>query len=155
MFDDSQEKPLSEPDFTGFYQHSLDAKGRLMIPAPYREKLTSPVYLTHGFDGNLDVYSVAVFTKICTKVEQMNMADPVTRLLRRIYLTGASKLDIDKAGRILIPVHQRNFASIKSLIIVNGVGDHFELWSPENWEKQGQKIQEAMQNPEIFAHLNL
>jgi MraZ protein len=155
MFQDSQETPPIELDFTGFFEHTLDTKGRVTVPAQYRDKSITAVYLTQSFDGNLDVYPVTTFNKIKEKVKLMNTADPTTRLLRRVYLTGATKADLDGSGRILIPPHQRDYAQITNEVVITGVGDHFEIWSPENWHKQYQKILDAMQNPQVFAHLNL
>ena len=155
MLQELPELSLQEPDFTDIFTHTLDSKGRFTVPSPYRDKNIETIYITQGFDGNLDVFPVPAFLRICAKVKQMNMADPMTRLFKRVYLSGASKVGLDSAGRILIPAHHREYAQITNEIVISGVDDHFELWSPENWKTQEQKIQEVKQNPETFIHLNL
>jgi MraZ protein len=85
----------------------------------------------------------------------MNMADPNARLLRRVILSNAYPIDIDKAGRVLVPQQLREFAKLEGEAIVAGQGDYFEVWSPNAWTDQMKQIQDTQANYQRFAALNL
>src|SRR4030067_2492754 len=93
--------------FLGHFQHNLDDKGRLMIPARFRELLEGGAFITQGFDKCLMVMTEAYFKQVYERIEAMKLADPVARLLRRLILSNAYPVEVDKVGRVLVIKHLR------------------------------------------------
>ncbi len=141
--------------FLGRYEHNIDDKGRLTIPARFREPLEEGAYLTQGFDKNLIVLTPAAFEAWATRVNSLNMTDPTTRLLRRLIFSSANFVEVDKAGRILIPQYLRQAADLNDNAIVVGAGEFFEIWSPAQWQPQGDMLNDADTNAQRFAALDL
>jgi MraZ protein len=141
--------------FMGQYLHSLDSKGRLTIPARYRTLLLEGAYITQGFDRNLMVWTKASFERISQRVSQGSITDPASRLLRRFIYSSGEWLDVDRAGRILIPEFLRQVAQFDGEVIVVGVGDYFEIWSPPLWAEQQTNLQDAEANTQRFIAFDL
>jgi MraZ protein len=141
--------------FLGQYQHTLDDKGRLMIPARFRELLDGGAYITQGFDRCLMVMTAVYFQQVYDSLNSMNLADPVARLMRRMILANAYPLEIDKVGRVLVPQKLREFAGLAGEAIVTGQGEYFEVWTPIAWSEQEKQIQDTESNNQRFATLNL
>jgi len=141
--------------FLGRYEHNIDEKGRLTIPARYREALENGAYIIQGFDHNLMVLDAPSFEKIYEHVNQMSMTDPAARQLKRLIFSSAERIDIDRAGRMLLPQFLREIAKLDSTAIVIGVGDYFEIWSPEHWTQQNELLLDADANNQRFSALNL
>jgi MraZ protein len=141
--------------FLGQYQHSLDEKGRLMVPARFRELMEGGAYLTQGFDKCLMVMTEAYFKQVYERINAMNLTDPTARLLRRLILSNAYPVEVDKIGRILVPGNLRQFAGIESNVVVAGQGDYFEVWTPAEWEKQTVQINDTEANNQRFTTLDL
>ena len=141
--------------FLGQYQHSIDDKGRLMVPARFRELLAEGAFITQGFDKCLMVMTDAYFKEVYERINAMNLADPVARQLRRLLLSNAYPVEVDKVGRILVPGNLRTFAGIASEAIVAGQGDYFEVWTPAEWESQMNQLSDTEANNQRFATLNL
>jgi MraZ protein len=142
--------------FLGKYQHSLDSKGRLTIPSRFRELLvTDGAYLTQGFDHNLMVLPSPAFLRIYERVNKMSMTDANARLLKRHIFASAEQVDVDKAGRILIPEHLRQTVDLHSEAVVVGAGEYFEIWAPESWEEQLEKLNDSDANSQRFGLLDL
>ena len=143
--------------FLGEYRHSIDNKDRLTIPARYRELLDEGAYILRGLDRNLMVYTSKAFDILSRRIFQMNTADPLARTLRRLVIGSASRVEIDKAGRILIPEFLCQKAGIlcDHEVVLVGQGDYFEIWSSEEWALQQQILDEAETNNERFKVLDL
>jgi len=141
--------------FLGQYTHSLDSKGRLIVPARFRDEIDSSVYLTQGFDQNLRMLPEQTFESIYQRVTSMSTTDPVARQLRRLIFSSAQKVDLDSNGRILIPNYLRDVASLGSEAIIIGVGESIEIWSPQAWEQQNLLLQDADANAQRFAALDV
>ncbi len=141
--------------FLGQYHHTIDAKGRLIVPARFRERLTEGAFLTQGFDRNLMVMTVDYFTRVYERINAMNLADPTARLLRRLILGNAYQVDVDKAGRILLPQTLREALALQDEAVVVGQGDYFEIWQPSLWDAQLALLQDAEANAQRFATLDL
>jgi len=142
--------------FLGQFQHNLDDKGRLMIPARYRELLAAGAYITQGFDRCLMVMTDVHFNQVYERINSMNPADNTTRLLRRLILSNAYAVDVDKVGRILVPQNLRDFIGASSgELVVAGQGDYFEVWTPVEWQMQMDKLQDVEANEQRFATLDL
>ncbi len=141
--------------FLGRYEHSIDEKGRLTVPARFREPLMQGAYITLGFDQNLMVLTPEIFKLISENVRQMSITDPETRLLKRLIFSHAEWVEVDRVGRILIPQWLRNAAQIDGNVVVVGNDTYFEIWSPNLWENQTEQLQDSEANARRFATLNL
>jgi MraZ protein len=141
--------------FLGQFQHNLDEKGRLMIPAPFRQELENGAFITQGFDRCLMVMTEAYFGQVYERINAMNLADPAARMLRRLILSNAYQVELDKIGRILVPQNLRQFGGFDSEAIVAGQGEYFEVWTPAEWNKQMDDIQDTQANNQRFSTLNL
>ena len=141
--------------FLGQFQHNLDEKGRLMIPARYRELLAAGAFITQGFDKCLMVMTDAYFAQVYDRINSMNLADPTARLLRRLILSNAYPVEVDKVGRILLPNNLRQVIALNGEAIVAGQGDYFEVWNPADWNLQMDQLQDIDTNNQRFATLDL
>jgi MraZ protein len=141
--------------FLGQYQHNLDEKGRLMIPARYRELLAAGAFITQGFDKCLMVMTDAYFAQVYDRINSMNLADPTARLLRRLILSNAYPAEVDRVGRILVPGNLRQVIALDGEAIVAGQGDYFEVWNPVDWNEQMNQLQDIETNNQRFATLDL
>jgi MraZ protein len=142
--------------FLGQFQHNLDDKGRLMIPARFRELLEGGAFITQGFDKCLMVMTDAYFKQVYERIEAMNLADPTARLLRRLILSNAYQVEADKVGRIVVPQNLRAFLGIENgELVVAGQGEYFEVWTPALWSEQMAQLQDTEANIQRFSALDL
>ncbi len=144
--------------FLGQYTHAFDIKGRLTIPSRFRELLlVDGAYITQGFDRNLMVLTEDAFSRISLKVNAMNLADPNARALRRMIFASATRVEIDKAGRILVPDFLRQHAGLEleGDAIIVGAGNYFEIWSRSAWGDQTSQLQDPESNSQRFSVLDL
>lgn len=145
--------------FLGHFQHNLDDKGRLMIPARFRELLEGGAFITQGFDKCLMVMTETYFKQVYERIEAMNLADPTARLLRRLILSNAYPIEADKVGRILVPQNLRAFLGVATEgsgeLIVAGQGEYFEVWTPALWNEQMTELQNTEANNARFSTLDL
>ena len=127
-----------------------------MIPARYRELLAAGAFITQGFDRCLMVMTDVYFAQVYDRINSMNLADPTARLLRRLILSNAYPVEVDKVGRILVPHNLREFLGIANgELIVAGQGDYFEVWAPADWQLQMDNLQDVEANEQRFAALDL
>ncbi len=145
--------------FIGNFQHNLDDKGRLMIPARFRELLEGGAFITQGFDKCLMVMTEAYFKQVYERIEAMNLADPTARLLRRLILSNAYPVEADKIGRVLVPQNLRAFLGLATEgsgeLVVAGQGEYFEVWTPALWSEQMTQLQDTEGNTARFSTLDL
>lgn len=142
--------------FLGQFQHNLDDKGRLMIPARFRDLLEGGAFITQGFDRCLMVMTESYFKQVYERIEAMNLADPTARLLRRLILSNAYPVEVDKIGRILVPQNLRSFLGLESgELVVAGQGQYFEVWTPALWSEQMAQLQDTEANTQRFSTLDL
>jgi MraZ protein len=141
--------------FLGQYQHTLDDKGRLMIPARFRELLVGGAYITQGFDRCLMVMTTGYFEEVYRRINSMNLADPTARMLRRLILANAYPVEADKVGRVLVPNNLRQVISLEGEAIVAGQGDYFEVWTPALWKEQEAQLLDVDTNNQRFSALDL
>jgi MraZ protein len=141
--------------FLNQYHHSFDDKGRLTIPAKFRELPVDGAYVVQGLDRNLMVLPPAVYQVLYDRIMAMNLADPDARLVRRIILGNALKVIPDGSGRILLSQNLRDYAGLEAEVVFVGQGDYFEIWAAEPWQKQQDLINDAETNAKRFATLDL
>lgn len=141
--------------FIGQHDTTLDAKHRLALPPRYKGMLASGVYVTQGFERNLLVLTIDAFAEIAKRIRNMNMADPLARLLFRMILGSATKMDLDKNGCIIVPQNLIEFANLEQDVLLVGQGDYFELWAAQLWKEQIISLNNVEANAHRFAALNL
>ena len=139
----------------GQYQIPLDDDGFVVIPQPFSEIFTDGAYLTCGFEQNLLVMSSHTFEEIYKRLTGLNIADPQARLLQRLMLGNAVKLEPDQAGQVLIPQSLKTFAGLENQIVLVGQGNFYEIWSPAGWDKQNAELLNFDKNANRFASLDL
>ncbi|MCI8572356.1 MAG: division/cell wall cluster transcriptional repressor MraZ [Lachnospiraceae bacterium] len=120
--------------FMGEYNHTIDAKGRLIIPSKFREALGDEFVVTKGMDGCLFVFDNSEWQAFEGKLRSLPMIDKEARQFTRYFLAGAASLEVDKQGRILLPAVLREFADITKDAVLVGVGNRVEIWSKDRWE---------------------
>jgi MraZ protein len=140
--------------FLGQYEHTIDEKGRMTIPARFREELGDGAYMTRAFDQNLTVMPAAIFEGLAERLSELSVTDPDVRALQQLIFANAAKVDFDKAGRILIPQFLRLDARLETNAIVVGQGKRFEIWAPELWAQQVD-LQNSPATAQRFKELNL
>lgn len=122
--------------FTGEYNHTVDTKGRLIVPSLYREQLGASFVVTKGLDGCLFVYSAEEWNKLEEKLANLPLTNQSARKFSRFLHAGAVFCETDKQGRILLPANLREFSGIVKEAVLIGNGNHVEIWSAENWAKE-------------------
>ena len=119
--------------FIGEYHHSIDEKGRLIVPAKFREELGNSFIVTRGIENCLFVYPMNEWKKIVNKLETLPFTKRDAREFMRFFLSGASEAEFDKQGRINITSPLISYANLTKDCVVIGTGDRLEIWSLENW----------------------
>ena len=128
----------------GQHRHSIDAKGRLFIPAQFRKELGETFYVTIGIDGCLSVYSQEKWSALLEKVEALPSAK--SRKMRALF-ANAARCEPDSQGRILLPAKLRQYAALEKEVVITGAPKCVELWNPERWAP----IEDAGLDPENLA----
>ncbi|ABW18914.1 division/cell wall cluster transcriptional repressor MraZ [Alkaliphilus oremlandii] len=121
--------------FIGEYNHAVDTKGRVSIPAKFREELGEHFILTKGLDNCLFIYSSDEWGILENKLKQLPMTNKDARAFVRFFFSGASECELDSQGRIRIPANLREHALLEKEAIIIGVGTRVEIWSNVEWEK--------------------
>lgn len=143
--------------FLGEYTHSLDSKGRLTIPAKFRDQLAPGLIVTRSpLDRCLLAMPQGKWQEVAEKINSLPLADPRSALLRRAIFSAAEDYKPDKQGRILIGQRLRDYAQIQDDIIVAGVNTFIELWNPTLWEEKVlTQLESGAIDGELFAALNV
>ena len=119
----------------GEYNHTIDAKGRLIVPVKFREILGDNFIVTKGLDGCLFVYPNDEWTRFEEKLKSLPLTNKNARQFTRFFLAGAAACEVDKQGRILLPQVLREFASLEKDVVLVGVASRIEIWSRERWDE--------------------
>ena len=118
----------------GEYEHSLDVKGRLILPAKIREDMGDKFIVTKGLDGCLFGFSQNEWTNFEEKLKTLPLTNKNARDFVRFFLSGATECEIDKQGRFLITSNLREYATVEKDAIIIGVGTRIEIWNREKWK---------------------
>ena len=121
--------------FMGEYTHIIDAKGRLIIPARFRELLGEEFILTKGLDGCLSIYPMDAWEAFETKLRALPLTNKNARTFTRFFVAGATNCELDRQGRILVPQTLREFAGLEKEVVLTGNLDRIEIWSKEKWSE--------------------
>jgi MraZ protein len=119
--------------FKGQYNHTIDTKGRLIVPSKFREILGDSFVVTQGLDGCLFVYPQEEWENIEKKFQEIPLTTKDARKFSRFFFAGAADCEVDKQGRILIPSHLRDHAALQKDVVLVGVLSRIEIWSKERW----------------------
>ncbi|MCL4858716.1 MAG: division/cell wall cluster transcriptional repressor MraZ [Caldilineaceae bacterium] len=143
--------------FLGEFSHSLDNKGRLTIPARYREALETGLVVTrHPTDRCLMLFPMSEWDKVAEKINNLPLADPRASILRRVLFSAAEDVTPDRQGRILLSQRLRDHAQIDAEVLITGMSKFVELWNPTNWdEKVMRELNNGSINGDLFAALNV
>ena len=137
--------------FLGEYNHTIDAKGRLIIPSRFRELLGEEFVLTRGLDGCLSIYPMDEWVAFEEKLRALPLTNKDARTFSRFFVAGATTCQLDKQGRILVPQTLRQFAGLDKDVVLTGNLNLIEVWSKEKWSENCNyddmySIAESMQN---------
>ena len=120
----------------GEYNHTIDAKGRLIVPAKFREILGDEFVVTKGLDNCLFVYPNDEWQKFEEKLQTLPLTNKNARQFTRFFLAGAASVEVDKQGRILLPSVLREFAGLEKDVVLVGVASRIEIWSRDRWNER-------------------
>ncbi len=128
--------------FIGEYEHSVDSKSRMIVPAKFRQELGGRFVMTKGMDSSLFLYPMPEWTVIEEKLRSLSLTNREARAFLRMFFSGATECEIDKQGRILIPQNLVRHGNIQKDVVVIGVLNRVEIWAAEVWQTYSQS--EAM-----------
>ncbi len=127
----------------GEHNHNLDTKGRVAIPAKFKEKLAAGAIITRGLDNCLFVFASKEWEALASKLVALPLAQSNSRAFVRLMLAGAMDATLDKQGRILIPDYLRKYADLKKQVVIAGLINRVEIWDMEKWEAYKKKTESA------------
>jgi MraZ protein len=135
--------------FYGEYEHSIDRKGRLIIPAKFRDALqehaVTALFLTRGLDGCLFLFPESEWRVAESRFKQIPFTKGEGRKFNRLFFSGAAEVTVDRLGRLLVPKALKEFAQIKQACMVVGVSNRMEVWAKERWEAFYQNSQQSFE----------
>jgi len=125
--------------FYGEFEHAIDRKGRVIIPAKFRQSLHThqieTLFLTRGLDGCLFLFAESEWRLAESRFKQVPFTRAEGRKFNRLFFSGATEVRLDQLGRILIPRHLKEFAQVKQEVVVVGVSNRMEIWAKEKWRE--------------------
>ena len=127
--------------FMGEYQHSIDQKGRIMMPAKIRTQLGERFVLTKGLDSCLFVYPEQEWKVLEEKLKKLPFTNRDARNFSRFFFSGATEVEFDKQGRILVPNNLRSHGKLDKDVVIIGVSTRLEIWDKETWENYSNEAQ--------------
>ena len=134
--------------FIGEYKHTLDPKKRLSIPAKLRKEMGDKAVLTRGLDGCLFLFPMKEWEPLADRVSKQPIGQSESRGFARLLLSGASEVELDQLGRVLVPDYLRDYAGLKKAVIVAGVGSRLEIWDEETWQTHKKDLEK---NSDAYA----
>lgn len=141
--------------FLGEYEHTLDEKGRLIIPAKFRDGLGEGLFVTRGLDGCLFIFPPDTWKDLSEKMASLSLVQAGARLFSRMIYSGI-ECSLDKQGRILLPPSLRAHADIESEVVITGVRNRVEIWSKKRWQVMTTRMEdESSSIAEQLANLGI
>ena len=141
--------------FLGEFIHTIDEKGRLTVPARFRADLAAGLVVTRGIDRCLAIYPIDEWKQLAEQVSALPMTDRRARAFRRLVFASASDAIPDKQGRVLIPPHLREYASLDGEAVVTGLNTYIEVWNTESWGEERDRVEGGSVNIEEWAALGI
>lgn len=130
--------------FIGEYHHTIDEKGRIIIPVKFREELGNNFIITRGIENCLFVYSTENWAKITNKLNSLPFTKKDARTFNRFFMSGATDVELDKQGRVNISKPLIDYANLLKDCVIIGTGDRLEVWSQESWESFFDSTKDSM-----------
>ena len=127
----------------GEHRHNLDSKGRIAIPAKFKDKLATGAIVTRGLDNCLFIFASKEWEALAAKLTALPLAQANSRAFVRLMLAGAVDASLDNQGRILIPDYLRRYAELKKQVVIAGLMNRVEVWDQEKWEAYKKKTESA------------
>lgn len=121
--------------FIGEFTHKIDGKGRMAVPAKFRDQLGTTAVITKGLDSCLVIYPKHEWDLLAEKLAAMPLSKANTRAFARLMLAGAMEVDLDAQGRVMVPDYLKNYADLEGTAVVTGLYNRIEVWCEESWEK--------------------
>lgn len=132
--------------FMGEYQHTLDAKGRLIIPAKFRDELGEGFIVTRGLDNCLFIYPRTEWESLEAKLKTLPLTRGDARRFVRFLFSGATECEVDRQGRITLPANLREYAGLEKEVVIIGVSNRVELWSQARWAAYMEEAEESFED---------
>lgn len=129
--------------FIGEYKHTVDNKGRVAIPAKFRQKLKKGSVVTKGLDNCLVIYPQSEWQELAGKLSSLPISQANSRAFSRLMLAGAMDVDLDKQGRVVLPEYLRSYATIEKKAVIVGLYNRLEVWSEDKWLKYSQETESS------------
>jgi MraZ protein len=142
--------------FLGEFEHTIDDKSRITIPAKFRGKLAAGMVITKGIDNCLWLYPIDSWDRLAEKVGALGIADPKAREFSRQVFGGASDAVPDRQGRVIMPTYLREYANIDKQAVIVGLYDHCEVWNADHWrERQSRSHEDPEGRAALFESLGI
>ena len=144
---------MTEQIPSGEYSATIDSKGRVVIPVPFRPFFADGLWLTHGLDGGVDVLTEEYWQKIKERLDSMPAFDMNARRLRKLYYSPAQNTQLDKQGRVLIPPLIRRHAGLRDKVVILSTGDHLEIWDEDRYFDYLEKLRQELVIPDLLGDI--
>ena len=141
--------------FLGAFEHTLDDKGRITLPAKFRDELDQGVVITRGLDLCLFLFPLHEWTPLAERISALPLVNSDARNLRRLMFSGASDVIPDRQGRILIPAYLREYANLNSQVVITGLNTYIEIWNAETWYQVKAQAEEDVVKAEQWEELGI
>jgi MraZ protein len=141
--------------FLGEYQHSLDAKGRVILPSKYRDQLSGGAYVTKGRGGCLSVYTTQEFSEVADRVREASKRGSRELDAARSFFAGTFEVTPDKQGRIPIPQHLREYAGLDRDVVVAGVFSRIEIWDGRRWQERDREGEHSLNESDALPDFGI
>jgi len=141
--------------FLGEFVHTIDDKGRLTIPAKFRDDLGAGLVVTRSIDRCLAIYPMEEWKSLAKKVSDLPVTDRQARAFRRLVFANASDAIPDKQGRVLIPPRLREYAGLGGEVVVTGLNTYIEVWNQDSWGEERERVEGDAVNVEEWAALGI
>lgn len=138
--------------FLGEYEYSMDERGRVAVPARFRDEFKAGVVLARGLDRCITAYSPEGWQRLTGRLESLSFTQADVRRVQRAVYGGAYEAELDRQGRVLLPTALRSYAEIRQGVVIVGMNDHLELWDAEHWAAEYAALD--AQTPEIAERLH-
>jgi len=141
--------------FLGEFEHTLDDRGRITLPAKFRAELARGVVITRGLDRCLFLFPMEEWAPLAERISALPLGRPNARALRRLLFSGASNVIPDRQGRILIPAYLREYANINGQVVIAGLNTYVEVWDAESWHQVKAEAEEDVLKAEQWEELGI
>ena len=127
----------------GEYTHSLDTKKRVSLPAKFRSVVGKKMIMTRGLDHCIYIYTLVEWKKVLEQLSNLSMLQADSRSFKRFMISGAEEITLDSVGRVLVPDFLKNYAKLRTKVVLAGVNDHIEIWDEKSWKIYKEKVENS------------